>query len=67
MMLWNAFSNAWDELNLFAQKAFIWVVCVDSDCNNKTCITECKRIVYQTNMAFIDNINVMKKEWSKLD
>ena len=58
-MLRNAFSNAWDELNLY-QEAFICVVCVESYCNNETFITESKRIVYQTNMAFIDNIKVME-------
>ena len=49
-MLGNAFSNAWDELNLY-QEAFICVVCVESYCNNETCITEGKRIVYQINMS----------------
>ena len=57
-MLRNAFSNAWDELNL-CQQAFICVVCVESYCNNETCITESKRIVYQINMEFINNIKDM--------
>ena len=55
-MLRNAFSNAWDELNLY-QEAFI---CVESHCNNETCITEGKRIVYQINMEFINNIKDME-------
>ena len=60
-MLRNAFSNAWDELNLY-QEAFICVVCVESYCNNETCITEGKRIVYQINMEFINNIKDIGQE-----